>query len=397
MLRILANAAPGAVGAGAWVLLYQYLPDSTYEHRELLHYLVPTLAAVVAVLVVLVARSAIEDRPDAAQNENGRTTQIVVDHLLSASVAGLSDELIDDPSSGVYGWPHFLAVPPEHGQSVSGLGSAYAIRLLLLSREPRLDLIEPAANTLLRMQLEGGGWSSASQGAIARPEVTAFIAATLRRAGLASQAESLLPLLDRSISPEVDPVGMWRTIVVTSTLSGALELDASAPLIRRLVDLLCEGAVGGRTDEYHWAASLRASEAQRMAGSVAHTARVIVALGRCADFGALPKERADLVEGGLRWLRANADYASSAEELIRFVDGRRESIVVKHFTAAWVARVFSGFGDASDERIRAEAAAVVMRCRQGIWWRWDTGEYPIWMSYQALAALLRAAAIPLQT
>jgi hypothetical protein len=132
----------------------------------------------------------------------------------------------------------------------------------------------------------------------------------------------------------------------------------------------------------------------RRAASTAHTARAALALSQCRTSGLLPPRYEDLLSGALLWLRQEGDLRSTAEEIVRFVDSRRENLVVKHFTAAWVGRFLSALGLSLQDPLLAKTSRLVLEAYREPWWRWDTGEYPIWMTYQGLSTLVRVAVVP---
>ena len=396
-LRLLGALAPFAAAAGSWVIFFEYLPNGLYRNEELVHYVIPTLGSAVVGALVVTAR--LNLRGDGGGNSNhimAAETLLFVDQMVEATVSALIAELGQSAKTGWYGWPHFLGVPQEYGQGISPLGTAYGLRTLGLSREPRFDIIARVGSSLLDMQLEGGGWASSSQSTIARPEVTAFILASLHNVGVPS--ERITPLvsqLEESCNEDHDAIGMSRTFVVASSLAGLTTASPDSETIPRLVENLCEGAIPEQGGRYHWAASTRPAEAQRMRPSTVHTARAAWALTRCNELGRLPRDFQDLLGGSVEWLRGHADLASTSEEVIRFVHGNRESLVVKHFTSSWVARLLMAMKVAPDDDLLAKATNRVLAYRQHrSLWRWDTGEYPIWMTYQGLSVLIRAAVVP---
>jgi hypothetical protein len=196
IIRILGSLAPWAAGAACWAVLFQYLPDSLYRNQELLHYVVPTLGAGFVGFLALAARLFLElrDTKTPVKVQEIRAEAIVIDRMVETTISQLSAELGKSPTTGWYGWPHFLGVSTDYSQEVSPLGTSYGIKILLLSREPQLGTIRELVSSLFKMQLETGGWAAVSQGSIARPEITAFILATIHSTGVPKkQTAPLVP------------------------------------------------------------------------------------------------------------------------------------------------------------------------------------------------------------
>jgi hypothetical protein len=115
-----------------------------------------------------------------------------------------------------------------------------------------------------------------------------------------------------------------------------------------------------------------------------------------SDLNLVADEYSDLVSGARRWLLAHADLTPVTEEVRRYVHGEQpttEILVVKHFTASWVVRALVETGTDPGHTLVRQAIASVLSNRKGTLWRWETGEYPIWMTYQGLVACLRGAVI----
>jgi hypothetical protein len=105
--------------------------------------------------------------------------------------------------------------------------------------------------------------------------------------------------------------------------------------------------------------------------------------------------------GATRWLVSRRDLGDQTEQIRRFVadDHPWDTLTLRHFTAAWVARAlllaplaeFSG------------ADALLTDAIRGIWgnyrdgyWEWEGRERPLWMSYQS-ACVLRDFALRTST
>ncbi|MER6690858.1 hypothetical protein [Streptomyces minutiscleroticus] len=327
--------------------------------------------------------------------------------------------VVDDPDRGrLTGWPHSLG-EQEHGRPTS-VGTAYGLHTLLDLGTPdgRLGTGE-LVRTLWNLQLPDGGWSARSQGAAARPEVTALVLGALARAGadpvrVAAAAEACTA----RFTDELDRTGRELTHVVTTVLRGLLRAAPGSEALPRLRDALAAGAITDprRGHRRCWAYRLAASHGPP---SAVHTAQAVLALDRAARVAPEPDAVRAAREDGVRWLLACPDTRHDGcldltpvrEEVRRpRIDdpARHEVLNVRHFAAAWVLRALltpgaravaheDGLEDAWRERLNGAAAAVAAAQTDGIWtWSPDNaGELlrrPLWMTYQGLSAL-RAHAI----
>jgi len=316
--------------------------------------------------------------------------------LLDAIVAvgGGDDELI--------GWTHFFHETGERGKRPTAIGTCYGLKSMLLlgGMDPRFRqhrLVE----TLWRLQVPEGGWSARTQSTVARPEVTAWVLSALLQAGVdeeqvADTIQRCVELLD----PKVDPVGCERTFVAATTLSALARVPATA-FSARLRKSLLSGMVRDPERELRcWGERLMtAATEERVVPSVPHTARAVIALRRN---GEADRSVGRAVDEAVRWLVARRDFANQTEHIRRELPGfHKESLVVKHFTAAWVARALMSVKEDSYEGssgLLHEAVGLVhQRQRHGVW-EWDNKEQPIWMTYQGIAALrlhaLRTSRLP---
>jgi hypothetical protein len=133
------------------------------------------------------------------------------------------------------------------------------------------------------------------------------------------------------------------------------------------------------------------------APSVAHTARAVRALARVQAVRPDPRVQ-DALDQAMAWLMDQHDLHNTYELLERPVDGRIEVIYTAHFTAAWVVKALVTTGVAASHPAVSSAVARIWSSYGGATvalWRWDNGDLPIWMTYDAIEALrLANLAIP---
>lgn len=416
----------GGAAAGGVVFqsLLEVLPDSL--NGQLAKYLIAGVSglgtAAVAWLAAALVRSRAADRPGrgtaripTAGPEPGRLPRAFA-AAYDTLVAQVS--VVDDPALGrLTGWAHSLSESiPSRPTSV---GTAYGLHIVLDLGVPdgRLgtgDLVD----TLWRLRLPDGGWSARSQGAEARPEVTALVLGALARAGVSRQLLAAeVARCEARFTREADAAGRQSTHVVTTVLRGLLRAAPESPAL----PVLCEALVDGALDDEHrdhlrcWSYRL---DAPYGPPSSLHTAQAVVALDRAAGvLGEHPGARAALKDG-VRWLLAcpdaRHDTCLDLENLREEVrrprsddPSRHEVLNVRHFTAAWVARALlsatarevartDGLEAAWRERLDGAVAAVWAGQTGGIW-TWARGDtnglrQPMWMTYQGLSAL-RAHAV----
>ena len=196
-----------------------------------------------------------------------------------------------------------------------------------------------------------------------------------------------------------DVVARQRTHVVAGTLITTARLAPDqakiGPVTQMLLDLRTEDG-----DALVWPERLK--EADVPAPSVAHTARALFAL--CS----LPHRFRDeavtaAMNDALRWLRVQSDLDDVTETIVRPYDRvvpnaapelGLEQLAVRHFTAAWVARALLAVGRPAND-------PAVVHALETRWdryddntklWRWaSSGDLPIWMTFQSIAAIRFAA------
>ncbi|MEF9907387.1 hypothetical protein [Streptomyces sp. P9-A2] len=327
--------------------------------------------------------------------------------------------VVDDPERGrLAGWSHSLG--ESSSSRPTSVGTAYGLQTLLDlgTTDGRLSTGE-LADTLWRLRLPDGGWSARSQGARARPEVTALVLGALARAG-ASRGGRLareVDLCTAAFTHDADRAGRESTHVMTTVLRGLLRAAPDCDALPVLREALVEGAVSDphRNRLLCWGYRL---DSPHERPSPVHTAQAVLALDRAARV--LEENRAVRAarEDGVRWLLSCPDAAHhNCRDLKNGRDevrrprpddpARHEVLNVRHFTASWVVRALlcrgslevarrDGLEETWRELLDGAAARVRAGQQDGIW-SWAQSENtelqrPLWMTYQGVSAL-RAHAV----
>lgn len=408
-----------AAGYGVFQFLFQVLPDSL--GGEAARYLISTVSGVGTGLAAWLAAALVRARtaePAAPAVPPGPVTGPAPGPLpevfasaydtLVAQVA-----VVDDPDRGrLTGWSHSLG---ESGPGrPTSVGTSYGLQTLLDlgMTDGRLRPGE-LVDTLWRLRLPGGGWSARSQGAQARPEVTALVLGALARAGVSP--DRLAQEVDRcttAFTRERDRAGRESTHVVTTVLRGLLRAAPGSDALPPLREVLVDGAISDRGREHLrcWGYRL---DPPYGPPSPLHTAQAVVALERA---GRVLGENAGVRaarEDGVRWLlscpgsahHSCPDLENLREEVRRprpDDPAHHEVLNVRHFTATWILRALlsrgalevarqDGLEGTWRELVDGAAAAVRAGQRDGIW-TWGRGDstelrHPMWMTYQGLSAL----------
>jgi hypothetical protein len=410
-LRVVTQLFPPAAGLAVGKALLDYLPQPLTQNTA--RYLIAGLGALATMATLAwLSRWLSNRRPVVETIRDQAASPLLfgiqspsVDDLFDASRRALIDGMVTAGAGEdeLLGWQHFFHEAGQRGPRPTAIGTCYGLKAMLLlggadSRFRQHDVVE----TLWRLQVPTGGWAARTQSTIGRPEVTAWVLSALLQAGcderqIAAAGRRCVELLD----PTMDPVGWQRTSVIATTLPLLARIEPGSAFTARLRDALLSGMIRDPEHELRcWSERLLVGGVEeRMAPSVPHTARAIIALRRTdhLDHGT---DRA--LDEAVRWLIAKGDLANQTEHIRRDVpEFRRESLVVKHFTAAWVARALMSVEkdryESSGDLLREAIERVYLTQRDGIW-EWDNKEQPIWMTYQGIATLrlraLRTSRLP---
>jgi hypothetical protein len=309
--------------------------------------------------------------------------------LLHACWERLRDSMIeaDDPDVGhLIGWPHFFDEPAENRRPTA-ISTAYGLKLVLALGVPdhRPDRSR-LAETLWKLRHADGGWSARTGKGLSRPEVSALVLSALSTVGFSpAHIAGAAAALEGACAADRDPVTTERTYVASAAMRGLVSCGAGLPRLARLRAVLLAGAIKDpeRDNLPCWSIKLRSGPGETLLPSAPHTAMAIIALQRTR--GLLGDDAASRAaeQDAARWLRIHGDLANQTEQIRRFIpNGDWDTLTIRHFTAAWVARalLLAPPGD-SDALLENAMRQVARACRDGIW-EWDDGEHPVWMSYQ---------------
>jgi transcriptional regulator with XRE-family HTH domain len=311
-----------------------------------------------------------------------------------ALIAYLSTDVTGPGGEPGYGWRHDIDDPTK---PPSAWATAYGLRAVALagSLDRRVSLPR-VRETIRRLELPTGGWTARHLSPVARPEITAVVAGVLHEAGeddtfVADRVALVVDLLDhRAAGAE-----LARPFVLATSLIELSRLDLDEAVGRRLVGTLVDlSQSDGRARG--WPVYVRAPGIHPRPLSTVHTAVAVCAVAawahRLGDPGL-----ADVSRSGLAWLERHADFILEYEELwTEAVDGRSDRLTVRHFTSAWVvhAALAAGADPSSALVDRAMRDVLQSYVADIAIWRWPLGggEYPTWMTYHGVAALMGWAA-----
>lgn len=307
-----------------------------------------------------------------------------------------SQVTFDDPALGrLVGWPHFLH-EAFAGQRPTAFGTAYGLKLSLVLGEQDGGLDRGAlAETLWKLRVpDDGGWAARTGSGISRPEVSALVLGTLMDSGFdATRLTQAADVFEESLSPEHDPAGITRTYVVSAVVRGLVRVRPQSHRLKELRAILLEGAIEDpeRENLLCWPSTWLAKRDQLLTPSVAHTAMAVVALTRVARVLAEDAPVRSALSQAVRWLALNRGLENQTEQIRRPVTaGHWDSLTVRHFTAAWVAKALLATSTAESpqaDSLLAEAIGRVWRSQRGGAWEWDDSDRPVWMTYQGIGVI----------
>lgn len=315
-----------------------------------------------------------------------------VNTLLRQAADGLISHLAADTAVDGYpgvGWRREVDDPTLQ---ISAMATAYGLQASLLAgtRDWRIDL-RLLRDLLRRLELPDGGWSAVSgPGALARPEVTAVVVGALSDAGedrdyIAERIDLLVARLQRRAAG----AERGRPYVLTTSLLELSRLEIRDVAARRFLDDLVDLAIhedGVRAWPVRVGSEMTGSDP-----STVHTATAVRALAAWAV--RLNDDWLwEVAVSGRVWLERYADLGLDSETL-RFerVDGTEDLHTVSHFTPAVVLRAIVDAGGDAGGSVARQARRETLRYYrpEARLWRWPTGggQYPVWMTYQGIAAL----------
>ena len=305
------------------------------------------------------------------------------------NVAKALRESLTKGVDGRPGWQHDLRRLPGEPTAVS---TAYGIRAMMLLEDGLAADLIPVAENLKTMAYPGGGYASRGQSG-PRAESTAVVLNALRRISATEDFDAHIGRMERDLG-EFEKT---RPFILTTMLETSLLLGPESGLVQVLVDSLL-AVRQPRGDFLLWPEKKEIGLIDP-APSVAHTARAIRVL---ADVQAIrpASQIEEALDQSVPWLTEQSeksDLHNTYEFIERFHD-RSDSVRTEHFTAAWVVKALVSAGVPATH-------PSVSKAVNGIWdsyrhdtaalWRWDNGDLPIWMTFDAIEALrLAHLAVP---
>lgn len=316
--------------------------------------------------------------------------------------------VVEDPALGkLVGWPHFFNEPLAHRRPTA-IGTAFGLKLtLVLGGYEYGPERSGLATTLWKLRREDGGWAARTGTGVSRPEVSALVLGALASTGFdESQRASADDALESALAESQDPVALQRTYIVSAVMRGLIRSRPTSARLAQLRAVLLSGAI---QDPRHgnllcWASRLATEDGEAGLPSVAHTAQAVVALIRASYVLGEEARTHNAVLQSVRWLKDRQDLGNQTEQIRRYVRDNEpwETLTVRHFTAAWVARALllvPGADVLAVDGVLEEAMhRVRSSCHDGLW-EWDDGDRPLWMTYQGASVLrdyaMRSSVIPL--
>jgi hypothetical protein len=396
VLRPLIRLGPFMIVLVVGKALLDYLPESL--SGDAARYSVAGSGAIAAGSIValttsLIQRRTVDDEDPRISTETGECAAELLE-MAQRELLGCCASVADPTLGVLVGWSHFVEEARE-GIRPTAIGTAYGLKSCLLI-DPAGGRPEYAAlcETLWRLQLPDEGWAARTQSGVGRPEVTALVLGVLgRSSGNSDRLADAVSAFERILTEEADPVGMSRTYVAAASLCGLVRICPGSARLAELRRMLVTGATRDPKHEnlLCWADQLADGRRSGLVPSIPHTARAIVALSRAARTRDPDGQAESTVKEGIRWLVSQGALARQTEQIRRTLDDRRyESVTVRHFTSALVARALM-CPEARDvenrDALLIEAVREVWSSQHGGLWEWDNGEHPLWMTYQGLSVL----------
>jgi transcriptional regulator with XRE-family HTH domain len=329
-------------------------------------------------------------------------------HTFQNVARALRDCLVRDSDGRPVGWRGDLRASPvedtdgkraertdESGEPLdkaTATSTAYGVRAMLLLEDGLAADLIPVAESLRRMAVPAGGYAGHAQSK-PRPEATAAVLNALRRIDATDGFDDHRAEMERDFGD----FEKFRPFILTMMLETSLLLKSGTTLVDTLVESLLD------TRRPHGDLLLWPEKAEHSPvvpqPSVAHTARAVRVLASVQAIRPSAKvQRA--IQQAVAWLVEQPDLHNAYEVTERMVDGKPESVHVRHFTAAWVVKALVSAGVPAAHPAVSGAVARIWDSYGGgtvALWAWDNGDLPIWMTFDAIEALrLANLALPAQ-
>jgi Trypsin len=327
--------------------------------------------------------------PPSLRTTKGRKNVLIVSDTCRRRLRESIVEVDDSQLGPLVGWPHFFNEPQAHRRPTA-IGTAYGLKLaLVLGAQDFGPSRSQLAETLWKLRRADGGWAARTGTEVSRPEVSALVLGALSLSGFdAALLAGAQTEFERSLAAGLDSVAIERTNIVSAVMRGLIRSSPSSSQLAPLRSLLLAGAI---QDPRHggllcWSDRLQ-TENEVLPPSVAHTAQAVVALIRARHVLGEDAQSKTAVDQSVRWLRADGGLDNQTEQIRRFVAENKpwETLTIRHFTAAWVARALllapAASQPAGDSLLDEAMRRVWQSFHEGLW-QWENGERPVWMSYQ---------------
>ena len=354
------------------------------EARALDEYL--TARGAIANLVVGIRTQPATLRPaPVRQMSQPAMTMLEVFQRIAAALRG---RLTRSAEGSPMGWSHDLQ---QLSTRVTPVSTAYALRTLLLLEGHLAPDLVPVVENLKRLSSRGGYRTREQAGP--RPEVTASVLHALHMVdGMDGFADEIVQM-----QRDLRDFEKTRPFILTTMLEASLQLNGSGQLTERLIDsLLTARRPSGNLLLWPEKSSPLLLDP---APSIVHTARAVRALSLARSIRSEDRIN-DAVAQGVSWLLEQRDFANTGDVIDRPLEdgGRVESVFTRHFTAAWVVRALLSAGVSASHPTVSTAVAQVWDSYAGnavALWKWDNGDLPSWMTFDAVDALrLSCLAVP---
>jgi hypothetical protein len=289
------------------------------------------------------------------------------------------------PDGTPLGWPGHLRQLPARPTVVP---TAYGLKtMLLLEGDLAPDLV-PVVENLRTMSSERECMTQ--EQATLCPESTASVIGTLHRVdGTADFAPQIA-----AIWGHLGDFEKSRPSILTTMLEASLGLRGAEELTRLLAESLLQARrpYGNRLLWPEKCEPLLINPPP----SLAHTARAVRVLSRLQPASPGGQLR-DAVEQGVSWLLGQSQFPNASDVVDRPIGGLFESVHTRHFTAAWVVKALVSAGVPATHPTVSSAVSQVWDsyADTAALWKWGNGDFPIWMTFDAVEALrLVSLAVP---
>jgi hypothetical protein len=294
--------------------------------------------------------------------------------------SALRDCLIKEDGMAL-GWPQYLH---RHSAVPTASSTAYGIKTMLLLEEYLAPDLTTVADNLSKMARPGGGFGTQDQKEPS-PEATAAVVDALHRIDGTTGVNEHLEKMENALGA----FEKRRPFILTTMLETSVQLVPDKKLTKSLI-----GALLNVRQQYGdlllWPEKAGA-HLVNPAPSTAHTARAVRALTKVQ--AVRPSDQvSDALDQAVAWLLEQGDLSHASEVIDRplgeSVDNL-EKVYVRHFTAAWVVKALVSAGiPAAHPSVRNAVMQIWSSYSDdaGLW-RWENGDLPIWMTFDAVDAL----------